>query len=87
MDKNNKPRGRGTKETTYCLTRERGEDGTRYYTLLIRAGEEECRLPDIGRTRTGAMRVRDMLVRGRLTPYAAREVVEELLARDPDIFC
>ena len=87
MDMYSKPHGRGAEETTYSLVREAGENGEQYYTLLIRTGEEECRLPDIGRTRTAAERVRDMLAHGRVTPYAAHEVVEELLARDPDLFC
>lgn len=87
MDIYSKPRERGKEESTYALVRESGGEGAWYYTLLIRMGEEECRLPDIGRTRAAAERVRDIFARGQVTPLTAREVVEELLAQDPDLFC
>lgn len=70
----------------YRLVREEG-NGEAYYTLYIHAGSESCRLPDIGRRPEGARRVLTDFSRLGVRPCTACEVVEDLLARDPDYFC
>ncbi len=87
MDRDNEPQICGVGDVTYCLVEDKDESGITCYNLLVRAGEEECCLTDIGRTYDSAARLRDMLAGGQVTPHAVHEVVEELLARDPNLFC
>lgn len=73
---------------TYLLIREDGGDralfGTPcpvYFSILLRQGEDLCRLPDVAREAREARRFFRALVRGRVTPFTAPEVAEEWLAR------
>ncbi len=62
----------------------RGEVG---YTVFIDGGERGfCRLPDVARSFTHAVRVVMLLAENAVSPINAADVVEELLARDPSLF-
>ena len=56
------------------------------FSLVIEGGGETCRLSDIGREETRARAVLALFAEGAVPPHTAREVAEELLARDPSLF-
>ena len=65
----------------YLLVREEG-----FYSLLVCGEGESCILTDIGREESRARAVLDRFAEGGVPPHTAREVAEELLARDPAVF-
>ncbi len=65
----------------YLLVREK-----EFYSLVIRGEGESCLLSDIGRDEARARAVLALFAESGVPPCTAREVAEELLARDPAIF-
>ena len=68
------------REIRYRLVKSRGEAGTEY-GLGVEYGEERCVISRLTPNRQAAEQLAGLLIRGRVTPVAFPDVVEDWLAR------
>ena len=68
------------RELRYRLAESRGENGMEY-GLCVEFGAERCVIPGLTAHRQAAEQLAALLVRGRVTPVAFPDVIEDWLAR------